>query len=62
MEHVDLLSIAGINHVMFYNAGEDVSIEEDNKRVARVFRDKGLLVYRSGTTFEWDDETGHPVS
>ncbi len=62
--HVDLLIIAGVNHEMFYNSGEDVRLEEDKVRYARVFRDRGdgKLVYRCGSAFEWDDESGHPVS
>lgn len=60
--HVDLLSIAGVNHEMFNDSGGDVRLEEDHKRVARVFRDGSSIVYRCGTRFEWDDEDGHPVS
>lgn len=59
---VDLLSIAGISHEMFFTSGEDVSIKDDDKPVARVFKDGDNVVYRCGTTFEWDDEDGHPVS
>lgn len=59
---IDLLSIAGVNHEVFYGGGEDVRLEEDHKRVARVFRDGHNIVYRCGTTFEWDGEEGHPVS
>ena len=59
---VDLLTIAGVNHEMFYSSGEDVRLEEDHIRVARLFRKDGHVVYRAGTTMEWDDETGHPVS
>lgn len=62
MEYVDLLSIAGINHVMFSNAGDDIRIEEDHKHVARVFRSRGQIVYRAGNAFDWDDESGHPVN
>ena len=60
--HVDILSIAGIEHTTFYNGGEDVRVEEDRKPVARVFRRGGKLVYRAGTAVEWDGEEGHPVS
>ena len=60
--HVDLLSIAGVNHEVFHNSGEDVRVEEDHKRVARIFRKGGKVVYRTGTTIEWDSEDGHPVS
>lgn len=59
---VDLLSIAGVNHETFYNGGEDVKLEEDHRPVARVFRRGGKVVYRSGTTIEWDGDEGHPVS
>lgn len=60
--HVDLLSIAGVDHSLFYNSGEDVKLEEDDVPFARVFRKGGKVVYRSGTAVEWDDETGHPIA
>lgn len=60
--HVDLLDIAGVNHEVFYNGGEDVRLEEDKVRYARVFRKGGRVVYRAGTAVEWDGEEGHPVT
>ena len=60
--HVDLLDIAGVNHELFYNSGEDVRLEDDNVRYARLFRKAGKITYRAGTALEWDDEKGHPVS
>ncbi len=60
--HVDFLSIAGVNHELFYNSGEDVKVEEDRKPVARVFRRGGKVVYRAGTAIEWDGDEGHPVA
>lgn len=59
---IDLLTIAGVNHEVFYGGVEDVRLEEDNVRVARVFRKGGRVVYRAGTAVEWDGEDGHPVS
>lgn len=59
---IDLLSIAGIEHEMFYNGGEDVKLKEDHVTYARVFRKGGKVVYRSGTGVEWDGDEGHPVS
>lgn len=59
---VDLLSIAGVNHQIFYSSGEDVKLEADSKPFARVFRKGGKIVYRAGTAVEWDDETGHPIT
>lgn len=59
---VDLLSIAGVNHQIFYSNGEDVRLESDSKPFARVFRRGGKIVYRAGTAVEWDGEEGHPVS
>ena len=61
---VDLLAIAGVNHEVFYNGGEDVRLEVDDVRYARVFRKGGRIVYRSGhaNAIEWDGDEGHPVA
>lgn len=61
--HVDILSIVGIDHVTFYNSGEDVSLkDEDQKPAARVFRKGGKLVYRAEGAVDWygeDRPQGH---
>lgn len=60
MEHIDLLSIAGIDPVEF-NATENVKLvsEEDREQYGRVFRKNGKLVFRAGTAIDWygDDDT-----
>ena len=61
-DHADLLSIAGIDHEVFFNSGEDIRLEEDRKRVARVFRRGSKIIYRAGSAIEWDSEDGHPVT
>lgn len=61
MTQCDLLSIAGIEHSTF-QCHEDVTLVSDDKEpVARIFRRDGKIVYRTGTSFEWDDKDGHPV-
>lgn len=59
---VDILNIVGIDHITFYNGGEDVTLEFERKPYARIFRKGGKLVYRAGTAVEWDGCEGHPVS
>lgn len=53
-DHADLLSVAGIDRVIFQNSGEDVEVVKDQKPVARVFRRGSMLVYRSGSEV-WGD-------
>lgn len=52
-EHVDLLTIAGIDHSTF-NATEEVTLfRDDSKQYARVFRRGSVVVYRAGEE-DWD--------
>ena len=57
-DHVDLLTIAGIDHITFYSNGEDVQLvgERDKEPRARVFRKGSKLVYRAGNSVDWYGE------
>lgn len=55
-DHVDILSIAGIDHMEFVNRGEDVPTRDGK---GRVFRRGSSVVYRAGAT-AWDDHLSEP--